>query len=82
VPKFGFAELRGKEFCCAKFSLIMPVIRVSLWEGRTKEQKEKLSEAITKSMVEIGKCPKEHVWIIFEDVKKSDWAIGGSLCDA
>jgi 4-oxalocrotonate tautomerase len=59
----------------------MPVIRISMWDGRTREQKEKLVEAITKSMAEIAKTPKEHVWIIFEDVKKCDWAIGGDLCD-
>jgi len=59
----------------------MPVIRISIWEGRTREQKEKLAEAITKNMAEIAKTPKEHVWIIFEDVKKCDWAIGGDLCD-
>jgi 4-oxalocrotonate tautomerase len=59
----------------------MPVVRVSLWKGRTREQKEKLAEALTRDISEISKCPKEHVWIIFEDVDKSDWAIGGSLCD-
>ncbi len=59
----------------------MPVIRVSLWDGRTREQKEKFAEAVTRDVMETLKCPKEHVWIIFEDVKKSDWAIGGKLCD-
>ena len=59
----------------------MPVVRVSMWDGRTREQKEKLAEAITRDVEEIAKTPREHVWIIFEDVKKSDWAIGGELCD-
>ena len=52
-----------------------------MWEGRTREQKEKLSEAIAESVETITGCPKEHVWIVYEDVKKSDWAIGGKLCD-
>jgi len=52
-----------------------------MWKGRTKEQKEKLAAAITKSVSDISGCSKEHVWIIFEDVKKCDWAIGGELCD-
>jgi len=59
----------------------MPVIRVSMWDGRTREQKEELAKAITKSMVEIAKTEEEHVWIVYEDVKKSNWAIGGKLCD-
>jgi 4-oxalocrotonate tautomerase len=52
-----------------------------MWEGRTREQKEKLTEVITEAMESIAKTPKEHVWIVYEDVKKSDWAIGGKLCD-
>ena len=59
----------------------MPVIRVSMWEGRTRAQKENLTEAITEAMENIAKTPKEHVWIVYEDVKKSDWAIAGKLCD-
>lgn len=59
----------------------MPIIRVSMWKGRTREQKEKLAEAITKSFTDTCKCQKEHVWIVFEDVDKGDWAIGGDLCD-
>jgi len=78
----ALAEKKGLRFAKAlRFFYKMPVIRVSWWAGRTKEQKEKVVEAITKDITAITGCPKEHVWIIFEDVKKSDWAIGGNLCD-
>jgi len=59
----------------------MPIVRISMWDGRTRKQKEKLAEAITKVVSEIAKTPREHVWIVYEDVKKSDWAIGGKLTD-
>jgi 4-oxalocrotonate tautomerase len=59
----------------------MPVIRVSMWEGRTRAQKAKLTEAITDAVEKIAGTPREHVWIVYEDVKKSDWAIAGKLCD-
>ncbi|NOZ82532.1 MAG: 4-oxalocrotonate tautomerase, partial [Euryarchaeota archaeon] len=55
--------------------------RVSMWKGRTREQKEELAKAITKALVEIAGTEPEHVHIIFEDVEKSDWAIAGRLCD-
>ncbi len=58
----------------------MPVVRVSMWKGRTREQKEELARAITKALVEIAGTQPEHVHIIFEDVEKSDWAIAGRLC--
>jgi 4-oxalocrotonate tautomerase len=59
----------------------MPYVEVKMWEGRSKEQKAKLAEAITKDLVEIAGTQAEHVTVVFTDVKKSDWAIGGELCD-
>jgi len=59
----------------------MPVVRISTWDGRTREQKAELAEAITRDVSEIAGTPREHVWIIYEDVKKSNWAIGGKLTD-
>jgi 4-oxalocrotonate tautomerase len=58
----------------------MPVVRITMWKGRSKEQKAKLAEAITKAMVDIAGTAPEHVHIIFEDVEKEDWAIAGKLC--
>jgi 4-oxalocrotonate tautomerase len=58
----------------------MPVVRVTMWKGRSKEQKAKLAQAITRAMVEIAGTTPEHVHIIFEDVEKEDWAIAGRLC--
>ena len=57
----------------------MPVIRVSMWKGRTHEQKAELAKAITNVMVEVGKTKAEAVTIIFEEVEKENWAIAGSL---
>ncbi len=57
----------------------MPVLRVSLWTGRTKEQKAEIAKALTDVMVRIGKTTPEGTIIIFEDVDKSNWAHGGIL---
>lgn len=57
----------------------MPLIRVSLFEGRTPEQKKDFVIAVTADAVRTLKCTPESVDIIFEDVKKSDWASGGIL---
>lgn len=58
----------------------MPFVRVSWFSGRDREQKARISEAITKAFVEIAKTSPEHVWIVYEDVPKSDWSMGGKLC--
>jgi 4-oxalocrotonate tautomerase len=55
----------------------MPVIRVEWLEGRTPQQKAQLADAMTRAFVEIAKVSKGQVWIVFQDVKRSDWAMGG-----
>ena len=57
----------------------MPLIHVELVEGRTKEQKKQLGEAITKATVEIINVPAEAVEVIFVDMKKDEFMEGGIL---
>ena len=56
----------------------MPVITVEWLEGRTNQQKAQLADAVTKAFVDIAKVSKDQVWIVFRDVKRSDWAMGGA----
>lgn len=58
----------------------MPVIRVSMFKGRTVEQKRELARALTESFVQVCGGKTDSVWIVFEDTDKSDWAMGGDLC--
>ena len=51
----------------------MPLIHVELVEGRTKEQKKQLGEAITKAAVDIVNVPADAVKVIFVDMKKDDY---------
>lgn len=57
----------------------MPFVEVKLYEGRSREQKEALVDKITEAFVEIVGTPKEHVWIVFRDVPKQQWAMNGEL---
>ena len=58
----------------------MPVITVDWFEGRTPQQKAQLAAKITDAFVEVAGTAREHVWIVFNDTKKSDWAMGGTMC--
>ncbi len=58
----------------------MPVIEISLWEGRTRDQKKRIAKAVTDAFVKEG-TPPELVHVIFYDVKKADWVIAGKPCD-
>ena len=57
----------------------MPVVTVEWLEGRGPLQKAQLAKALTEAFVEVAQVPKEQVWIVFRDVKRSDWAMGGKL---
>lgn len=57
----------------------MPIVRVSMWSGRTHAQKAELARVITEAMVTIAHTTPESTLVIFEDVPKEDWAQGGVL---
>jgi len=55
----------------------MPYIQVSLYPGRSEEQKQEFAKAVTKSAVEILKTKKEHVIIVFDENPKENWFLAG-----
>ena len=57
----------------------MPIIRVEMWKGATKETKAKLAKAITDDVVAIAKKQPKNIIVVFQDYEKEDWAIGGEL---
>lgn len=57
----------------------MPVVTIDWLEGRTPEQKAQLAQALTQAFVKTTGVQPEQVWIVFRDVKRSDWAMGGKL---
>lgn len=57
----------------------MPVVRVSWFEGADAKAKQAVAAEITESIVKnIGTDPK-YIYVVFEDIKKSDWAGAGQL---
>ncbi|MEE2700834.1 MAG: tautomerase family protein [Chloroflexota bacterium] len=57
----------------------MPIVRVSMFTGRTHEQKAELAQAITDAVVRIGKTTPDATLVVFEDVRREDWAQAGKL---
>ena len=56
----------------------MPLITVSMYPGRTQEQKDEFAKAVTKSAEEILKTKKSHVIIVFEDNPRENWFLAGN----
>lgn len=60
----------------------MPVVRVSWFEGKDHAQKQKVAAEITESIVRHTATDPHYIYVIFEDVKASDWAGAGKLFGA
>jgi 4-oxalocrotonate tautomerase len=58
----------------------VPILRVEIWSGRNEELKKSLAKALTDVMVEKVGCPAQAVTIIFDEVPKENWVIGGQSC--
>jgi 4-oxalocrotonate tautomerase len=56
----------------------MPVVRVAFYEGRSVEKKRAIAEAITDALVRIGGSKRDGVHVIFENIAKENWVIGGA----
>lgn len=57
----------------------MPIISVKLAKGRSLEQKQELTEAITREAVRILNVEPEWVTVVFEEFERENWASGGQL---
>jgi 4-oxalocrotonate tautomerase len=59
----------------------MPFTTVKVIEGVfSKEQKARLIEKITEAMIEVeSESMRALTWVVIEEVKSGDWAIGGKL---
>ena len=57
----------------------MPILRVSMWAGQSKQRKAELAKALTDTMVAVAKVPPQAVTIQIEEESKDNWATGGTL---
>ena len=60
----------------------MPVLRVSMLEGRSEEQKAAAAAALTAALEVHFGCRAEDVWIVFEEMPRENWSIAGKLLSA
>ena len=57
----------------------MPMIHVELLEGRSQEQKRELAEVFTREMARICDCKEQGIYVVFDEVSKDNWSVGGKL---
>jgi len=57
----------------------MPLIQVTMLQGRTVDQKRKIAQRITDAMVEEAGARREAIMVAFHEVSKESYASGGVL---
>ena len=57
----------------------MPMIQVTMLEGRTVEQKRKLAARLTDALVEEAGAKREAITVAFVEVSRESYATGGVL---
>jgi 4-oxalocrotonate tautomerase len=57
--------------------MVMPLISITMYPGRSKEQKAEFAAAITEAAIKILKTKKEHVIIVYKENPKENWFMSG-----
>lgn len=57
----------------------MPLVQITMLEGRTTDQKRKIAKRITDALVEEAGARREAVIVAFHEVSKESYASGGEL---
>jgi 4-oxalocrotonate tautomerase len=58
-------------------SLRMPIVQISMIQGRTPEKKEQLIKKVTEAIIEVLKVPADRVRIVLNEVPKENLGYGG-----
>jgi 4-oxalocrotonate tautomerase len=59
----------------------MPLVRIEIWPGRTREEKNTLIRNVTDAVVTSIGCPEQAVEVLLYEVEQANWAQGG-VCHA
>ena len=57
----------------------MPVVTVSMYEGRSLDQKRELAKGITEVVSRVTGVEPAGVHVVINEVKRENWSIGGLL---
>lgn len=56
----------------------MPIVQISMLEGRDEAQKKRMYTKVTQAIAESLEVPSERVRIVVQEVPKENWCIGGT----
>jgi 4-oxalocrotonate tautomerase len=57
--------------------MIMPIVSVQMYSGKSQREKDRLAEAITEDVVKILNVSKEEVIVLFTEATHGNWYYSG-----
>ena len=57
----------------------MPYVNVKTAGSLTREQREAIAKDISESLERVAAKPKDHTYIVFDEVARDHWAVGDAL---
>jgi 4-oxalocrotonate tautomerase len=57
----------------------MPIIQITMLQGRSADQKRKIAKRVTDTLVEEAGAKREGIVVTFNEVSKESYASGGEL---
>ncbi|MGE5513693.1 MAG: tautomerase family protein [Bacteroidota bacterium] len=54
----------------------MPFVNIRILEGHSQQRKDEISKRVTEAISTIAEVPKEAIWVVWEDIKPTDWYVG------
>ncbi|HEV7372938.1 tautomerase family protein [Arenibaculum sp.] len=57
----------------------MPIIEVTTWTGITDDKARELMESLTRTTVDVLKCPLDKVTVYVSEVPKARWSEAGTI---
>lgn len=68
---------QGRDKLGRRAAPAMPLVNISMYPGRTQQQKDDFARAVTESAMKILGAKAEHVIVVFEEHPPSHWFVGG-----
>ena len=59
----------------------MPYINVKVVGKLSREQKEEIAQEFTGILEKVANKPKDHTYVVFDEVDGENWAVGDRLLD-
>jgi len=60
----------------------MPFVNIRILEGHSQQRKDEIARRVVDAVSEVAELPREAIWVVFDDVRPTDWYVAGTAVAA